>query len=76
MIPRRSARGPPTVSRPRRKPAKRNFDELVGDPECKDGSVSDGGGGRQPSAAEAHAVGEEHGWRLGRIADPFGHHAS
>jgi PhnB protein len=25
-------------------------------------------------AAEVYAVGEEHGWRLGRIADPFGHH--
>ena len=24
-------------------------------------------------AAEVHAVGEEHGWRLGRISDPFGH---
>jgi PhnB protein len=25
-------------------------------------------------ATEIHPVGEEHGWRLGRIADPFGHH--
>jgi PhnB protein len=25
-------------------------------------------------ATEAYAVGEEHGWRLGRIQDPFGHH--
>ena len=25
-------------------------------------------------AEEVYAVGEEHGWRLGRIADPFGHH--
>jgi len=25
-------------------------------------------------ATEVYAVGEEHGWRLGRIADPFGHH--
>ncbi len=25
-------------------------------------------------AAEIHPVGEEHGWRLGRIEDPFGHH--
>ena len=24
-------------------------------------------------AAEASAVGDEHGWRLGRIIDPFGH---
>lgn len=25
-------------------------------------------------AAEVYPVGEEHGWRLGRIEDPFGHH--
>jgi len=25
-------------------------------------------------ATEVYAVGDEHGWRLGRIADPFGHH--
>jgi PhnB protein len=25
-------------------------------------------------ATEVFAVGEEHGWRMGRIADPFGHH--
>jgi PhnB protein len=25
-------------------------------------------------ATEVHPVGEEHGWRLGRIEDPFGHH--
>jgi PhnB protein len=25
-------------------------------------------------ASEVFPVGEEHGWRLGRIADPFGHH--
>lgn len=25
-------------------------------------------------ATEVHAVSEEHGWRLGRIEDPFGHH--
>lgn len=24
-------------------------------------------------ASEVFAVGEEHGWRLGRLADPFGH---
>jgi PhnB protein len=24
-------------------------------------------------ATEIYPVGEEHGWRLGRIADPFGH---
>lgn len=25
-------------------------------------------------ATEVHPVGEQHGWMLGRIADPFGHH--
>lgn len=25
-------------------------------------------------ASEVFAVGEEHGWRLGRVVDPFGHH--
>jgi PhnB protein len=25
-------------------------------------------------ATEIAPVGEEHGWRMGRIADPFGHH--
>ena len=25
-------------------------------------------------AREVHPVGEEYGWRLGRVADPFGHH--
>jgi PhnB protein len=25
-------------------------------------------------ATEVRAVGDEHGWRLGRIEDPFGHH--
>ena len=25
-------------------------------------------------ASEVHAVVDEHGWRLGRIKDPFGHH--
>jgi PhnB protein len=25
-------------------------------------------------ATEVYPVAEEHGWRLGRIADPFGHH--
>ena len=25
-------------------------------------------------ATQIAAVSEEHGWRLGRIADPFGHH--
>ena len=24
-------------------------------------------------AAQVHPVGEEHGWQLGRIDDPFGH---
>jgi PhnB protein len=25
-------------------------------------------------ATEVYPVAEEHGWRLGRVADPFGHH--
>ena len=25
-------------------------------------------------ASEVFPVGEEHGWRLGRVVDPFGHH--
>jgi PhnB protein len=25
-------------------------------------------------ATEVHPIVEEHGWRLGRIVDPFGHH--
>ena len=25
-------------------------------------------------AAEVYAVGEQHGWLLGRVVDPFGHH--
>jgi PhnB protein len=25
-------------------------------------------------ATEIHPVGEGHGWRLGRVVDPFGHH--
>ena len=25
-------------------------------------------------ASEVHPVAEEHGWRVGRLADPFGHH--
>lgn len=25
-------------------------------------------------ASQVFAVGEEHGWRLGRVEDPFGHH--
>jgi len=25
-------------------------------------------------ATEVYPVGEEHGWRLGRVLDPFGHH--
>lgn len=25
-------------------------------------------------AAQVYAVTEEHGWRLGRVVDPFGHH--
>ncbi len=29
---------------------------------------------RSAGAAEVYPVREEHGWRLGRIVDPFGHH--
>ena len=29
---------------------------------------------RQAGAEEVHAVGEQHGWRIGRVVDPFGHH--
>ena len=25
-------------------------------------------------ATEVHPVSEDHGWRMGRVADPFGHH--
>jgi PhnB protein len=25
-------------------------------------------------ATQVHAVSEEHGWRIGRLMDPFGHH--
>jgi PhnB protein len=25
-------------------------------------------------ASEVHAVSEMHGWRIGRVVDPFGHH--
>jgi PhnB protein len=28
----------------------------------------------EAGASLVYPVGEEHGWRLGRIADPFGHH--
>jgi PhnB protein len=28
----------------------------------------------QAGATVVHPVGNQHGWRLGRIADPFGHH--
>jgi PhnB protein len=28
----------------------------------------------EAGAREVHAVGEAHGWRLGRVVDPFGHH--
>jgi PhnB protein len=29
---------------------------------------------RSAGATEVFPVGEEHGWRLGRVVDPFGHH--
>lgn len=25
-------------------------------------------------ASQVHPLGEEHGWRVGRVVDPFGHH--
>jgi predicted enzyme related to lactoylglutathione lyase len=28
----------------------------------------------RPAATEVHPVVDEHGWRLGRVEDPFGHH--
>jgi|SRR4051794_39938913 PhnB protein len=28
----------------------------------------------QAGATQVHPASDEHGWRLGRIADPFGHH--
>jgi PhnB protein len=31
-------------------------------------------GAKAAGATEVYPVGEEHGWRLGRIEDPFGHH--
>jgi len=29
---------------------------------------------RSAGATEVHPVAEEHGWRVGRMVDPFGHH--
>src|SRR3989440_12679094 len=29
---------------------------------------------RKAGATEVHPVAEEHGWRVGRVVDPFGHH--
>ena len=29
---------------------------------------------RAAGAAEVYAVSEEHGWRIGRVVDPYGHH--
>lgn len=41
---------------------------VVGDPDAVlERAVSAG-------ATKVYPVGEEHGWRLGRIEDPFGHH--
>ena len=28
----------------------------------------------QAGAAQVYAVSEEHGWRIGRVVDPYGHH--
>jgi PhnB protein len=41
---------------------------IVGDPDAAVRRAVDAG------ATEVAPVGEEHGWRMGRIADPFGHH--
>jgi PhnB protein len=29
---------------------------------------------RKAGATEVHPVAEQHGWRVGRVLDPFGHH--
>jgi PhnB protein len=29
---------------------------------------------REAGASEVHQVNEMHGWRVGRVADPYGHH--
>ena len=41
---------------------------IVDDPDAAVRRAVDAG------ATEVTPVGEEHGWRMGRIADPFGHH--
>jgi PhnB protein len=41
---------------------------IVDDPDAAVRRAVDAG------ATEVSPVGEEHGWRMGRIADPFGHH--
>jgi PhnB protein len=41
---------------------------IVDDPDAAVRRAVDAG------ATEAAPVAEEHGWRMGRIADPFGHH--
>jgi PhnB protein len=41
---------------------------IVADP---DGAVEQA---KAAGATEVQPVGDEHGWRLGRIEDPFGHH--
>ena len=41
---------------------------IVDDPDAAVRRAVDAG------ATEIAPVGEEHGWRMGRIADPFGHH--
>ena len=28
----------------------------------------------EAGATQVHTVGEQHGWRVGRVVDPFGHH--
>lgn len=41
---------------------------IVGDPDAAFAKALAAG------ATQVHAVGNQHGWRLGRIVDPFGHH--
>jgi PhnB protein len=41
---------------------------IVEDPDAAIARAVDAG------ATEVYAAADEHGWRLGRVADPFGHH--
>jgi PhnB protein len=56
-----------------------NSPESVGGPTARMLLVVDDPDGVQAAAVRAGAVeeaevGDEHGWRLGRVRDPFGHH--